>query len=119
MRRRDVTGMVALLGLATSCNALTDANGAALILAIGEPTVEFDPAPFLTAGANAVICADLPVAMKSYVVTFTDYGPEYNDSDGFPITLASSPPTPCSQPVRFVGGTTGHRYVADVDGYEE
>lgn len=131
MRLGRKTGFLVVLGLglAPACDALTDTDTSALLTAAGEPIVEIDPATFLktcvpgTDGDGcpeiAVPCANLPGAMQSYVVTFTDEGPVGYEGAGFPLILPSSPPTPCSQPVSFNHGITGHRYTAEIDGYEQ
>jgi hypothetical protein len=128
MRLRRLTGIAVLLGLSASCDALTETDTTSSVILAADPVVEIDPAEFLkTCEASAsgtecelvpVVCADLPGAMQSYVVTFTDLGPEGSTSDTW-ITLPSSPPTPCSQRVAFAHGITDHRYVADIDGYEQ
>ena len=127
MRPSRLTGIAVLLGLASSCDALTETDTTSSTTFTGDPSVEIDPATFLktcdatiTEGSCEVpvVCAPLTGAMQSYVVTFTDLGPEGGGA-GFPITLASSPPTPCSQRVAFTRGLSGHRYVADIDGYEQ
>ncbi len=129
MRPRRLTAILVFLGLSASCDALTGTDSTSTTTTTaGAPVIEMDPASFLATCASSpdgscipvnVVCADLPGAMQSYVVTFTDYGPADTSNAAFPITLASSPPTPCSQRVTYTQGIIGHRYVADVDGYEQ
>jgi len=124
MRPRRSGGIVllvpfALYGFAAGCNALTDTS-ATTTTTSGQPIIEIDPASFL----GGVVCADLPGAMRSYVVTFNDLGPPPEvdggpSAPGFPIALPSSEPTPCSQRVAFANGVAGHRYTAEIDGYEQ
>jgi hypothetical protein len=102
-----------------ACTALTDTT-TDTTNASGQPVLEIDPATFL----GDVLCADLPGAMQSYVATFIDLGPEPDDAGiasmpGYPITLSSSPATSCSQRVAFSQGVSGHRYVVEIDGYEQ
>ncbi|APR76209.1 Hypothetical protein A7982_01556 [Minicystis rosea] len=115
------TGWIALpalfaLPFAAGCVATTDTTSSTSTL-IGQPIIEIDPAEFLEA-TPGLLCADLPGAMRSYVVTFIDLGPD-EGAPGFPVTLSSSDPTPCSQRVAFTNGVAGHRYNAEIDGYEE
>ena len=62
---------------------------------------------------QGVVCGDLPGAWKLYVATLTDV----TEPDK-PFVLASSNPVVCSMPVSFSWVIPGHKYVADVDGYE-
>jgi hypothetical protein len=85
--------------------------------------VEVWPSEFL----GGVPCLDAPGAMRSYVATVWDTGPAYNPA-GVPMppdpatyppfALPSSGPVACTQPVGFARIVPGHRYVADVDGYD-
>ncbi|MFT3773050.1 MAG: hypothetical protein QM820_47315 [Minicystis sp.] len=113
---------LALYVLAAGCDALTDTStDTSTTTLVGQPIVELDPAEFLDATPD-VLCAKVPGAMQSYVVTFFDLGPKTDDglpAAGYPVTLSSSDPTPCSQRVAFTNGVPAHRYVAAVDGYEE
>jgi hypothetical protein len=123
MRPRRLGGIVllvpfAVFAVAAGCTALTDTTTSDTSTTEGAPIVEIDPAGFL----GDVLCADVPGAMRSYVVTFVDLGPETDDGStapGYPVALPSSEPTPCSQRVAFTNGVVGHRYVAEIDGYEE
>lgn len=130
MRLRGTTGILLLpviLVAAAGCESLTESTST-LIVGTGDPVVELDPSEFLKTCAPdpggacfevPVQCAALPGAMQSYVVTFVDQGPLTDAGAGFPLTLPSSPPTPCSQRVGFTNGIAGHRYMAHVDGYEQ
>lgn len=60
-----------------------------------------------------VVCGDFPGAWKTYVATLIDVTDEEN-----PFVLASSPPVPCTMPVAFGWVVPGHRYVAEIDGYD-
>ena len=79
------------------------------------------PSSEATGGSSGTPDADEPNAVRSYVATLFDVTPLADDSDaGVPdpgTPLASSPPTPCSQPVTFSYVVEGHRYVAEVDAY--
>jgi hypothetical protein len=87
--------------------------------------VAVDPNDFL----GSVHCAP-PVAgdaavdqlefARSYVATLFDVTPDADGGVPNPGTpLASSPPTTCLQQVTFSYVTAGHRYVAEVDAYEQ
>ena len=59
-------------------------------------------------------------AVHSYVATLFDVTPDADGGVPYPGTpLASSPPTPCTQPVTFSYVVAGHRYVAEVDAYQK
>lgn len=60
-----------------------------------------------------VPCSSAPGAMRSYVATLVD-----RTNPEVPFTLPSSLPTPCSMGVRFNDVVAGHRYTAEIDGYE-
>jgi hypothetical protein len=113
---------IALLVLVAGCTATTDTTlTAAAAAAAAQPILEIDPAEFLSVTPD-LVCADLPGGMRSYVVTFIDLGPDTADgasASGYPLALPSSAASPCSQRVAFSNGVVGHRYIADVDGYEE
>lgn len=111
----------ALPVLGVGCSDVTDTTTDTTTAAAGRPVIEIDPFEFLIV-TPGLVCADVPGGMRSYVVTFIDLGPETDDgapAPGYPITLPSSDPTSCSQRVAFINGVIGHRYLADVDGYEE
>ena len=73
--------------------------------------IQVDPLQFL----GTIECSREPGAMQSYVATLVDV----TISPGLdtPFTLASSPPTPCSEPIDFRFVLEGHEYIAFVDGY--
>ncbi len=77
------------------------------VIQFGTTSVSVDPSAFL----GAVECSTLPGGMQSYVATVTD------QTGGF--TLASSPPTACSQAAFFEDIVSGDGFTAEVDGYEE
>ena len=109
------------LPFAAACVGTTDTGTTTSSTLVGQPIIEIDPATFLGA-TPGLLCADVPGAMRSYVVTFNDLGPL--DENGDPawqnqVVLSSSDPTPCSQRVAFTNGVAGHRYTAEIDGYEQ
>jgi hypothetical protein len=122
-RRSGEIVSFALLACVAGCTPVTDTTSTtSSVDTQGQPTVEIDPSEFL----GDVLCADLSGAMKSYVATFTDWGPAPSAAahtadtmPGYPVVLPSSPPAPCSQRVAFTNGVSGHRYTVDIDGYEQ
>jgi len=61
-----------------------------------------------------------PDAARSYVATLFDVTPDADGGVPNPGTpLASSPPTTCLKQVTFSYVTGGHRYVAEVDAYNQ
>lgn len=94
-----------LLGVA-ACDATTDTTATVVTV----PTsLTVDPSTFL----GAVDCSNLPGALKSYVATLSEI------TEGKPaVELASSPPTPCSQPIAFRYVLDGHSYTVAIDGYD-
>jgi hypothetical protein len=110
----------ALWLLAPACAEVTDTSSATSTnTLLGQPVVEIDPAIFL---GTSILCADTPGAMRSYVATFIDMGPDTGSlapAAGYPVVMPSSPPTPCSQKVSITNTVPGHRYMAAVDGYEQ
>ncbi len=71
-----------------------------------------------------VPCANVPGAMRSYVVTLFDLGT--NEEPSAPFALPSSVvrdgsvfrPTPCEKTAAFAFVVAGHRYDAEVDAYD-
>lgn len=126
MRLRWLQGIAltlpcALVLWAPACADLTGTSSSSTSTStlIGQPIIEIDPAIFL---GTTILCADTPGAMRSYVATFIDMGPDTGSlapAEGFPVVMPSSPPTPCSQKVSLTNTVPGHRYMAAVDGYEQ
>jgi hypothetical protein len=79
------------------------------------------PVPNADTSADDVAAGDAhPDAARSYVATLFDVTPDVDGGVPNPgIPLASSPPTTCVQPVTFSYVTAGHRYVAEVDAYDQ
>ncbi|MGK3993919.1 hypothetical protein [Sorangium sp. So ce1024] len=75
-----------------------------------QTSLTIDPLAFL----GDVRCSNEPGAIRSYVATLTD-----ESATGGPVTLASSPPIPCSSRVSFTFVVAGHEYTARIDGYEQ
>jgi hypothetical protein len=92
--------------LAASCAATTDTT---TITAVVPTSLTIDPATFL----GGVTCSNQAGALKSYVATLSE-----TTANKPRIVLASSPPTPCSQPVAFRYVLEGHQYTVAVDGYD-
>ncbi len=97
-------GLALLLG--ASCSATTDTT---TISADVPTSLTLHPARFV----GDVVCSNQPGALKSYVATLTEI-----PKNGPSIQLASSPPTPCSQPVSFRYVREGREYTVAVDGYD-
>jgi len=99
-------------GLAAGC--ASEGGGAAGIV---HPTlVGVSPQDFL----GDVPCADTPGAMRSYVATLIDVSGELG-TDAEPVDefrLPSAPPTSCKDAVAFNFVASGHRYIAEIRGYE-
>lgn len=68
-----------------------------------------------------VACADRPGAMRTYVATLIDVSDDLVDAGSAvkKFALPSSKPLTCTHPVGFGRVVTGHRYIADVEGYEQ
>ncbi|WP_129348031.1 hypothetical protein [Sorangium cellulosum] len=75
-----------------------------------QTSLTIDPLAFL----GDVRCSNEPGAIRSYVATLTDVS-----AKGGPVTLASSPPIPCSSRVSFTFVVEGHEYTARIDGYAQ
>lgn len=75
-----------------------------------QTSLTIDPLAFL----GDVQCSNKPGAIRSYVATLTDVS-----AAGGPVTLASSPPIPCSSRVSFTYVVEGHEYTARIDGYAQ
>lgn len=114
------TGLLALLG-ALALAACSD--GTTNIVTVVHPTlVSVEPEDFL----GTVPCVDGAGAMRTYVATIWDMGIEAPDDpaelgsvprpDWFP--LPSSGPIPCTQSVGFARVIPGHRYYAEIRGYD-
>ncbi|MEP7120156.1 MAG: hypothetical protein ABJE95_04560 [Byssovorax sp.] len=99
------------LGVALLCGASCVASTDTTTLSGVVPTsLTVDPATFL----GNVGCSNQPGALKSYVATLSDATTNHPR-----VELASSPPTPCSQPVSFRYVLDGHDYTVTVDGYDQ
>lgn len=96
-------GLVLLLA---ACDATSDTT---TTTAIFPTSLTVDPRTFL----GSVVCSNLPGALHSYVATLTQ-----TPKNGPSVTLASSPPTPCSQSVSFRYVKNGLEYTVAIDGYE-
>ena len=106
-RHRVLLARVASIMVAACCACTSSGSGSSY----STPTlVTVSPAAF----GRGVLCAGLPGAWKSYVATLTDV--TFPDK---PFVLASSNPTPCTMPVSFSWVVPGHKYIADIDGYEQ
>lgn len=101
---RSFAGLALLF--AASCAATTDTT---TTTAVVPTSLTIDPATFV----GNVACSNLPGALKSYVATLSE-----TKANGHQVELASSPPTPCSQPVEFRYVVDGHQYTVSVDGYD-
>jgi hypothetical protein len=78
------------------------------------------PPPPPDPDAGPVAPDDDPEAARSYVATLFDVTPDADGGVPNPGTpLASSPPTTCALPVTFSWVTAGHRYLAEVDAYDQ
>jgi hypothetical protein len=68
-----------------------------------------------------VVCADRAGAMRRYVATLIDVSDDLVDagSEVNEFVLPSSEPIECTHAVGFGRVVTGHRYVADIEGYEQ
>jgi hypothetical protein len=112
------------------------------VVRIAHPTlVDVRPEEFL----GSVPCLDAPGAMRRYVATVYDLGPELEDGDmesecggaggaggagadddkGFALPSSTirrgaeeATPIPCTQRVGFSRIVVGHRYWAEIDGYD-
>ena len=73
-------------------------------------SVVIDPVAF----HDDVTCSGAQGAMRSYVATVTDQ----TDAER-PFTLPATAPVPCSQRVDFRFVVAEHRYMAEIDGYEQ
>jgi hypothetical protein len=95
-----------LLLSAAACSSATDTTTTTYTVAT---SITIEPSSFL----GAVACSSQPGALKSYVATLSEI------TDGQPsVTLASSPPMPCSQAVSFRYVQEGRTYTVAVDGYD-
>ena|GEM_PF-683491 len=98
-------GTIALLALLCACSS-SGGNSQ-----VPSPTlVTVSPNTF----GKGVLCGDIEGAWRSYVATLTDV----TDPDK-PFVLASSNPSTCIMPISFSWVIPGHKYVADIDGYEQ
>ncbi|MBN1606322.1 MAG: hypothetical protein JW940_06795 [Polyangiaceae bacterium] len=70
---------------------------------------------------GGVACADRPGAMRRYVATLVDVSDDLVDAgtDVKDFALPSSEPVECTHAVGFGRVVDGHRYVADIEGYEQ
>jgi hypothetical protein len=68
-----------------------------------------------------VACADRPGAMRKYVATLVDVSEDLVDAGSKVknFALPSSEPVDCTHAVGFGRVVAGHRYVADIEGYEQ
>ncbi len=65
-------------------------------------------------------CGEDPGQVQSYVATLFDVTPLASGAAPDPgYQLPSSPPTSCSLPATFSFVVAGHRYLAQVDGYDQ
>lgn len=109
------TGLLALLGALAGCS-----DGTTNITTVVHPTlVSVDPQDFL----GTVPCVDGAGAMRTYVATIWDMGESVTEDPAttpqpgwFP--LPSSGPIPCTQSVGFSRVIPGHRYYAEIRGYD-
>lgn len=100
----------AAVGLAAIMTAgCTDSSSATPEASVPVTAMAMEPINFL----GDVPCSSKAGSLQSYVVTLTDV----TDSTT-PVTLPSSPPTPCSRGIRFRYILDQHRYTAEVDGYD-
>ncbi|WP_438020781.1 hypothetical protein WMF18_17645 [Sorangium sp. So ce315] len=110
-RRLALTGRRALalaaLAALAACEEGTRVNDDEQTI---QTSITIDPLAFL----GDVRCSNEPGAIRSYVATLTD-----ESATGGPVTLASSPPIPCSSRVSFTFVVAGHEYTARIDGYEQ
>jgi hypothetical protein len=67
-----------------------------------------------------VPCAETPGAMRAYVATLIDVSPGLGaDAEPVPeFRLPSAAPTSCRADVAFAFVASGHRYIAEIQGYE-
>ncbi len=86
-----------------------------LVIVIEHPTlIEVSPSEFL----GNVPCLEAEGAMRRYVATVFDVTTDEDAGTAEDFALPSSGPTNCSQPVGFAFVVGGHRYAAEVDGYD-
>jgi len=95
---------IVLVGLSVACSSSSGSSS--------------EPSPTLVTVApstfgQGVVCGEFPGAWKTYVATLTDV-----TEPAKPITLASSNPVPCTMPVSFAWVIPGHKYTAQIDGYD-
>ncbi|MCS6900487.1 MAG: hypothetical protein RMJ98_12745 [Myxococcales bacterium] len=103
--RRSFLLVACLLG--ASCENPSSSSGFTPYTAI-----YIEPADF----RGGVLCSDTEGSMQSYVATLYDVSS--NDPDNV-VTVASSPPLPCSAPAIFSQVIPGHFYIATLDAYQE
>lgn len=106
---RRTTLLLGLLPALCACSETTDVDA---LLGGGGPvtSVRVSPEEFL----GDVVCAPVSGAMQSYVVTLIDV-----TDPARPVTLPSSPATPCSEQILFRQVIADHVYTAEIDGYEQ
>ncbi|WP_437641138.1 hypothetical protein [Sorangium sp. So ce854] len=110
-RRLALTGRRALaLAALAALTACEDGSAADNDEQAIQTSLTIDPLAFL----GDVRCSNEPGAIRSYVATLTD-----ESAAGGPVSLASSPPVPCSSRVSFTFVVEGHEYTARIDGYEQ
>ena len=115
------------LGLASLAPFACSSNPTTATAIVRPQLVAVDPDDFLGGtrcapprDSEAGATDDDPQAARSYVATLFDVTPDADGGVPDPGTpLASSPPTTCLNPVTFAYVVANHRYVAEVDAYDQ